>query len=332
MCNLQSFVKYMKEYNCVVVLGPTAVGKTSIGVQIAKQGHGEIISADSRQTYKGLDIGSGKDLKDYVVDGISIPYHMIDITTLDVEYNVFHYQQEFYRVFDELQKRNVLPVIVGGTGLYLDAIIRNYDLVDVPEDKELRQKLKDKSLEELAKIYLELKPDLHTKNDLEERERVIRGIEIYYGTHGEKALELKGKMYPRPDIRPLIIGTTFDRTKVRENIYKRLVERLDEGMLDEVKNLHDKGYSWERLEKLGLEYRYCAQYLQGKFESLESMTQELFIAIRQFAKRQETWFRFMEKNGVEINWLPPVQDKQPRIEAAIQLCRNSNLNSFFDFC
>ena len=311
----------MSEYNCVVVLGPTAVGKTAIGVQIASYFGGEIISADSRQTYKGLDIGSGKDLKDYVVDGKQIPYHMIDITTLDKEYNVFHYQQEFYRVFDDLISRGVLPVIVGGTGLYLDAIIRNYDLIDVPEDPELRNRLKDKSLEELAKMYLELKPDLHTKNDLEERERVIRGIEIYYGTHGEKAAELKKNMYPRPEIKPLIIGTTFDRTLVRQNIYKRLIERLDEGMLDEVKGLHEQGYSWERLEKLGLEYRYCSQYLQGKYDSLEAMTEELFIAIRQFAKRQETWFRFMEKNGVEINWLLPVQEKQPRIQAAIELCK-----------
>lgn len=313
-------VGFMSDYNCVVVLGPTAVGKTSIGVHVAHHFGGEIISADSRQTYKGLDIGSGKDLKDYQVNRIPVPYHMIDITTLEMEYNVFHYQQEFYRVFDDLKKRNVLPVIVGGTGLYLDAVIRNYDLVDVPEDPVLRESLKDKTLEELGKMYLELKPDLHTKNDLEERERVIRGIEIYYGTHGEKAQELKKKMYPRPDIRPLILGTNFDRSKVIENIHKRLIERIEEGMIDEVKGLHDQGYSWERLEKLGLEYRYCSLYLQGKYDSVEAMTEDLFVSIRQFAKRQMTWYRFMEKNGVEINWLPEVQDKQLRIDAAIQIC------------
>lgn len=311
----------MSKYNCVVVLGPTAVGKTAIGVQIAYHFGGEIISADSRQTYRGLDLGSGKDLKDYSVNGKNIPYHMIDIADLSMEYNVFHYQQDFYRVFDDLQSRNVLPVIVGGTGMYLDAVIRNYDLVDVPEIPEIRKELESKSLEELGKIYLSLKPELHTKNDLLERERVIRGIEIYYGTHGELAEKLKAKMYKRPEIRPLVIGTTFDREKVRENISIRLRKRLDEGMLEEVRNLHEKdGYSWERLEKLGLEYRYCSLLLQNKIKTELEMYEQLNIAIRQFAKRQETWYRFMEKNGVKINWLPPVKEKQPRIDAAISLC------------
>ncbi|MBQ1628253.1 MAG: tRNA (adenosine(37)-N6)-dimethylallyltransferase MiaA [Treponema sp.] len=309
----------MGKYNCIVLLGPTAVGKTAIGVQLASHFKGEIISADSRQTYRGLDIGSGKDLKDYFADGKPVPYHMIDIVDLSTEYNVFHYQQDFYRVFDSLIKRNVLPVIVGGTGMYLDAVVRNYELVDVPEDPVLRKKLESKSLEELGEIYLKMKPDLHTKVDLLERDRVIRGIEIYLGHQEPRASELRAMMYPRPDIRPLIMGTTFDRALVRQNIETRLKERLEEGMLDEVKSLHDGGVTWERLEKLGLEYRYCAMYLQGKFESKEKMIEELFISIRQFAKRQETWFRFMEKNGVEINWLPAVQDKQTRIEAAVKL-------------
>ena len=318
MCNLSGNVN-MQKYNCIVVLGPTAVGKTAIGVQLAHNFGGEIISADSRQTYKGLDLGSGKDLADYNVDGKPVPYHMIDITDLSVEYNVFHYQQDFYKVFDSLIQRNVLPVIVGGTGMYLDAVVRNYALVDVPKDKELRKSLEDKSLEELGEMYLKLKPELHTKADLLERERVIRGIEIALGHQEPKASQLRSGMYPRPDIRPLIIGTTFDRTKIRENIKIRLKQRLDEGMLDEVQGLHDSGYSWERLEKLGLEYRYCSLFLQGKIESKEVMFEQLFIAIGQFAKRQDTWFRFMEKNGVEINWLPAVQDKQTRIAAAIKL-------------
>lgn len=308
----------MQKYNCVVVLGPTAVGKTSIGVQIAYKFGGEIISADSRQTYRGLDLGSGKDLDEYTVCGKKIPYHLIDVADLSVEYNVFHYQQDFYRIFDNLVSRKVLPVVVGGTGMYLDAVIRAYDLVDVPEIPELRKQLESKSLEELSKMYLELKPDLHTKNDLLERERVIRGIEIYYGTHGELAEKLKKSMYKRPEIKPLVIGTTLEREKVRENIKKRLEERIDAGMIEEVENLHSQGFSWERLEKLGLEYRYCALYLQKKI-SREEMFEQLFIAIRQFAKRQETWFRFMEKNGVEINWLPPVPDKETRIKAAFAL-------------
>lgn len=309
----------MGEYNCIVVLGPTAVGKTYIGVQLAGHFGGEVISADSRQTYKGLDIGSGKDLKDYVYNGKPLPYHMIDIADLNIEYNVFHYQQDFYRVFDSLTERKVLPVIVGGTGMYLDAIVRNYELVDVPEDPVLRKELSEKSLEELGEIYLKLKPDLHTKADLLERDRVIRGIEIVLGHQEPKRSELLKGMYPRPEIKPLIIGTTFDRTKVRENIKKRLIERLDEGMLDEVQNLHDSGYSWERLEKLGLEYRWCSLLLQGKIDSKEEMIEKLYIAIGQFAKRQETWFRFMEKNGVKINWLPAVQDKQVRLQSAIEL-------------
>lgn len=317
----------MQRYNCVVVLGPTAVGKTSIGVQIAYKFGGEIISADSRQTYRGLDLGSGKDLDEYTVCGKKIPYHLIDVADLSVEYNVFHYQQDFYRIFDSLVSRKVLPVIVGGTGMYLDAVIRGYDLVDVPEIPELRKQLEGKSLDELAKMYLELKPDLHTKNDLLERERIIRGIEIYYGTHGELAEKLKKSMYKRPEINPLIIGTTLEREKVRENIKKRLQERIDAGMIEEVEGLHNQGFSWERLEKLGLEYRYCALYLQKKIP-LEEMKEQLFIAIRQFAKRQETWFRFMEKNGVKINWLPPVPDKGTRVNAAVSLVEKEiQLNS-----
>ena len=305
-------------YNSVVVLGPTAVGKTSIGVQIALKFNGEIISADSRQTYKGLDIGSGKDLKEYTVSNKQIPFHLIDVATLDEEYNVFHYQQDFYRIFPEIIKRSALPVIVGGTGMYLDAVIRNYDLVDVPENKELRAFLKKKSLEELGRMYLELRPDLHTKADLLERERVVRGIEIAL-CQGDEARKIRETMISRPDIRPFIIGTTFDREKIRENIYHRLIERIDEGMIDEVEQLHNQGVSYERLEKLGLEYRYCAFYLQGKCKSRDEMIEKLFISIRQFAKRQETWFRFMEKNGVKIHWLPPVQDKQTRLDAALRL-------------
>lgn len=308
----------MAEYNSVVVLGPTAVGKTAIGVQIALKYNGEIISADSRQTYKGLDIGSGKDLKEYFVSGRQIPFHLIDVATLDKEYTVFHYQQDFYRVFPEILNRSALPVVVGGTGMYLDAIIRNYDLIDVPENKELRSSLEKKNLEELGKMYLSLRPDLHTKADLLERERVVRGIEIAL-CKGEEARKIRERMIARPDIRPFIIGTTFDREKIRENIYCRLLERIDEGMIEEVENLHNQGVPYERLEKLGLEYRYCALYLQGKCQTRDEMVEKLFISIRQFAKRQETWFRFMEKNGVKINWLPPVQDKQTRIDAALRL-------------
>lgn len=307
------------DYNCVVVLGPTAVGKTSIGVQIAHKFAGEIISADSRQTYKGLDIGSGKDLCEYCVDGKNIPYHLIDITDLSMEYNVFHYQQDFYKVFTDLLNRNVLPVIVGGTGMYLDAVVRNYDFVLVPENVELRKELEEKSLEELDEILLSLKPDLHNKSDLLERDRVIRAIEIATCMNSPEADVIRSKMIARPDIRPLIIGTTFDRNLVRQNIEIRLKERLDNGLVEEVEGLHNSGFSWERLEKLGLEYRFCSLFLQGKIKSKDELFEKLNIAIRQFAKRQETWFRGMEAKGVEINWLPAVQDKNVRISAALSL-------------
>ena len=307
------------DYNCVVVLGPTAVGKTSIGVQIAHKFGGEIISADSRQTYKGLDIGSGKDLCEYCVDGKNIPYHLIDITDLSMEYNVFHYQQDFYKVFTDLLNRNVFPVIVGGTGMYLDAVVRNYDFVLVPENVELRKELEEKSLEELDEMLLSLKPDLHNKSDLLERDRVIRAIEIATCMNSPEADVIRSKMIARPDIRPLIIGTTFDRNLVRQNIEIRLKERLDNGLVEEVEGLHNSGFSWERLEKLGLEYRFCSLFLQGKIKSKDELFEKLNIAIRQFAKRQETWFRGMEAKGVEINWLPTVQDKNMRISAALSL-------------
>lgn len=303
------------EYNCIIVLGPTAVGKTSIGVAVAATLDGEIISADSRQTYRKLNIGSGKDLDEYEVDGKKIPYHLIDIIDLPAEYTVYDYQKDFYKAFKEIQERGRLPVIVGGTGMYLDSIVRNYELVNIPENKELRKELEGLSLEELGKRLLKDQPVLHVMADLQERERLIKAIEI---------IEAKKAGYDttsssRPDIKPFIIGTTLPRPLMWENIRRRLEERIAEGMIDEVKEIHESGISFERLEKLGLEYRFCSEYLEGKYKSQEEMTEKLFIAIRQFAKRQETWFRMMEKKGVTINWLKPVPDKKERIEEALKL-------------
>lgn len=306
----------MGKYNCVIVLGPTAVGKTSIGVGVAHALNGEILSADSRQTYRHLDIGSGKDLDEYVVDGEPVPYHLIDIIDLPAEYTVYNYQQDFYKAFKEIQGRGHLPVVVGGTGMYLDAIVRDYQLVNLPENPELHAQLEATPLDELAARLLELQPDLHVMADLQEKDRVIKALEI---------IEAKKAGYDttsvdRPEINPLIIGTTLPRPQMWENIHKRLVERIDEGMLDEVQSIHDSGISWERLEKLGLEYRYCSEYLQGKFQSKDKMIEKLFIAIRQFAKRQETWFRMMEKKGVVINWLEP-GSKTERIEQALKIIK-----------
>ncbi len=310
-----------QKYNSVIVLGPTAVGKTSIGVALAHQFNGEIISADSRQTYRHLDIGSGKDLDEYAVDGTPIPYHLIDIINLPDEYTVYNYQQDFYRAFKDIQNRNKLPVVVGGTGMYIDAIVRDYQLVNLPENPGLHAQLEATPLEELAARLIKLQPDLHTKNDLLEKDRVIKALEI---------IEAKKAGYDttsidRPEIKPFIIGTSLDRPKIWENISIRLRERLDNGMLEEVQSIHDSGITWERLEKLGLEYRYCSLFLKGELKTKEQLYEELFIAIRQFAKRQETWFRMMEKKGVEIHWLSHNQDKKSRIEEAVKLLQQLSL-------
>ena len=320
-----------KPYNCVILLGPTAVGKTALGVRLARTFNWEIISADSRQVYKGLDIGSGKDLADYTItetdkEGksvqIKIPYHMIDIATLDGEFNVFDFQQEFYRLFRLMQEKDSVPFVVGGTGMYLDSVIRSYDFVPVPENKELREELDKKSLEELDLILMELKPDLHNKSDLLLRDRVIRAIEIAVFMKSPECDEMRSTLEPRPDINPLVIGTTLDRDQMHKNIEIRLDQRLEQGMIDEVRNLHESGVSWERLEKLGLEYRFVSQYLEGKLE-YELMRERLYHAICQFAKRQETWFRGMEKKGVKINWLPRENDRETKYEACLNLLKKS---------
>ena len=302
-----------KPYNCVIILGPTAVGKTAIGVAVARAFNGEIISADSRQTYRHLDIGSGKDLADYAESeaGPAVPYHLIDITELPAEYNVYNYQQDFYKAFKDITGRGKLPVIVGGTGMYLDAIVRDYQLVILPENKKLHEELEATPLEVLAARLMELQPDLHTKGDLLEKDRVIKALEIIEA----KKSGVDSTSVQRPEINPLIIGTTLPRPQMWENISIRLKERLEGGMLDEVQSIHDSGITWERLEKLGLEYRFCSEFLQGKIETKEKLYEGLFIAIRQFAKRQETWFRMMEKKGVEIHWLD-AGSKEERIEEA----------------
>ena len=315
-------------YNCVVLLGPTAVGKTALGVQIARHYGWDIISADSRQVYKGLDLGSGKDLADYTLhetlpDGsvrdVQIPYHLIDVTTLDDEYNVFSFQRDFYALFRSCAARHAMPFVVGGTGMYLDAIIRGYNFVPVPENAGLRQQLAGKSMEELGALLLALRPNLHNKSDLRDRERLIRAIEIQTFMQGEAYRQQRVQEPLRPEVQAFVLGTTIPRDILRENIARRLKERMDAGMVDEVRSLHDAGYSWERLEKLGLEYRFVSEYLEGKIGSVEDLSGQLCHAICQFAKRQETWFRGMERKGVIIHWLPPVTDRETRYDAALRL-------------
>lgn len=313
-------------YNCVVLLGPTAVGKTALGVRLADFLSGEIVSADSRQVYKGLDIGSGKDLAEYEFHGRTVPYHLIDIAELSCEYSVFLYQQDFYKVFKLISEKGKIPVVVGGTGMYLDAVIRNYDLVPVPENKELREWAKGVSLEELGKTLLELKGGaLHVMRDLLERERVVKAIEIETFIRSPECEEFKKGLEARPEIRPLVLGTTVERETLRANIRKRLYERLDSGMIEEVARLHSEGVSWERLEKLGLEYRFVSEFLEGKRSDKEEMAEKLCVAIGQFAKRQETWFRGMEKNGVNIQWLPKIPDVDARFAAAREFLEAAGL-------
>ena len=291
------------KYNSIVLLGPTASGKTSLAVRLAYNFNLEIISADSRQVYKGLDLGSGKDLDEYNYSGKNIPYHLIDVTDLNSEYNVFDFTKDFYRAFKNITGRKIIPLIAGGTGMYLDAVIRKYELVEVPENPEFHQNLLSKPLEELSKLLLSLKPDLHNKTDLEDKARVIKAIEIASYMQSDEYLKNKEELLKLPDIQPLILGTSLERPLLRENIKKRLDERFAQGMIEEVENLHKQGFSYERMERLGLEYRFISEYLEGKITSKEELSEKLYTAICQFAKRQETWFRGMERKGVKINWL-----------------------------
>ncbi len=314
--------------NTVVLLGPTAVGKTAIGVRVADRFGWDIISADSRQVYKGLDIGSGKDLSEYTVrDGETdrvrqIPYHLIDVVTLADEYSVYDFQKDFYAIFDVMRGQGNMPFIVGGTGMYVDSVVRGYELVEVPENPALRSRLEAMSLEELAEELRRIKPDLHNTSDLQERERAIHAIEIQTYMQGAEYRALKersGTAAERHGVKPFVIGTTLPREQLRANITKRLAERLDAGMIEEVEGLHRQGYSWERLERLGLEYRFVSEYLEGKIASREELFSQLEHAIHRFAKRQETWFRGMERKGVTIHWLPETADKEARAAAAIAM-------------
>lgn len=288
----------MLHYNCAVVLGATATGKTAFAVKLAQAKQGEIISADSRQVYRGLDLGTGKDLHEYG----SIPYHLIDICDLNKEFTVFHFQQAVYRIIPQLFQNGVLPIIVGGTGMYLDAILRNYELIPVPEDPILRAELATKTLPELQTMLLAFKQDIHNKTDLEQPARLIRAIEIARYRHSNpESTELHQGSIPL--LQPKIYGLSFERSVLRERIRNRLIARIDAGIIEETEHIHAQGYSWEQLESLGLEYRFTAQYLQGKIKTKESYIEQLYHAICQFAKRQETWFRRMAKKGIDIEWI-----------------------------
>lgn len=332
-------------YNCIFVIGPTAVGKTQIGVRLAASFGGELLSADSRQVYRGLDIGSGKDLCDFKLDEktalslnpalkekisegfYSVPYHIIDVTDLTHEYSLFDFTEDFYRAFKNCQSRGALPVVVGGTGMYLDSILRNYDMIPYDENTEAaraeKKQLEGLSYEELKSVLIKEKEKLHNTTEFGDRERLIKAILLNRFSKSEEYRLLREKtLANRPKLEPFVIGTTLPRPLVRQRIADRLRLRLEEGLIEEVENLHKNGASWQRLESLGLEYRFVSQYLQNKIESKEKLFELLNLAIGQFAKRQETWFKGMEKKGVKINWLPQQMSVEQRFKAACELLSN----------
>ena len=280
-------------YNLLVILGVTAGGKTGLAVKVASHFDGEIISADSRQVYRGMDLGTGKDLQEYG----EVAYHLIDIAAPGSEYNVFQFQRDCLTAIEDIWDRGKLPILCGGTGMYLDAVLRGYRLIEVPKNPDLRAELANLTDMQLREKLQQLKPEQHNRTDLDDRQRLLRAIEIVSGEQ-----EVVAELSPLPEICPLVFGLKWPREILRQRIAARLKQRFDEGMIEEVRQLHDSGVPWEKLEFYGLEYRLIAQYLQGKLNR-NDMVQKLRSAIGQFAKRQETFFRRMEKQGVEIYWL-----------------------------
>ncbi len=302
----------MNRYELITILGPTASGKTVLAAALAAQLHTEIISADSRQIYRGMDIGTGKDLADYIVNGQSIPYHLIDICEPGYKYNVFQYQHDFFRIFRDIESRGKLPILCGGTGMYIEAVLKGYKLLDVPQNPTLRQSLQGKSLAELEQILASYKV-LHNKTDVDSAQRAIRAIEIeeYYRT------EAPGRNEYEP-INSLIIGVDIDRDTRRAKISQRLRARLAEGMVDEVHQLIDQGVKPDDLIYYGLEYKFVTQYVIGQL-SYEEMVTQLEIAIHQFAKRQMTWFRGMERRGSTIHWVNAAWETARKIDTILEL-------------
>ena len=286
-----------KPYNLIVILGPTASGKTGLAVELAADLGGEIVSGDSRQVYRGMDLGTGKDLHEFTCRGRTIPYHMIDIVDPGYEYNLFEYQHSFYRVFEDVHRRGSFPILAGGTGLYLESVIEGYDLTRVPPDPRFHRELERYDMEALRKRFLDLDPSLHNTTDLLDKDRLIRAIEI----EERSAAAAPGEKAGIPRVRAFVTGVRIERSTLHRRIRARLLERLEKGMVEEVERLHREGLSWEKLDYFGLEYRYVGLHLKGELTYGE-MVETLAARIRQFAKRQETWFRRMERRGTVIHW------------------------------
>jgi tRNA dimethylallyltransferase len=296
----------------ITVLGHTAAGKTAFAAHLAHGLDGELISADSRQVYRGMDIGTGKDYQDYLVNGVQVPFHLIDILDAGKEYNVYLFKRDFLRIYTEIRERKKLPVLCGGTGLYIESVLRNFRLLDVPPDQYLRKELESKSYEELVAM-LELYGPLHNITDTVNRKRLVRAIEIamYQAAHAQDPGQER-------KLHPLVLGIRFDRSSRRARITERLRQRLKEGMVDEVEGLLASGLSAQMLDYYGLEYRYVGKYLLKEL-SYEDMFERLNTAIHQFAKRQMTYFRGMERRGIHIHWLEGHLSMEEKLEQALAL-------------
>ena len=286
----------LKRYDLISIIGPTACGKTSLAVEVARAMGGEILSADSRQVYRGMDIGTGKDLSEYGEGASRVPYHLIDIVDAGEKYNLFEFQRDFLEAYNGVNARGALPVLCGGSGLYVESVLRGYRLIPVPENSELRERLENYSLEELTAMLATYKV-LHNTTDVDTKKRAIRAIEIeeHYARTPQHEREF-------PLLSSLIIGLDVDREVRRSRISNRLKARLDEGLVDEVRKLLDEGVSPEQLIYYGLEYKFVTLFLMGAM-SFDEMYKGLETAIHQFAKRQMTWFRGMERRGLNINWI-----------------------------
>lgn len=299
----------------ITILGPTASGKTPFAAALARRIGGEIISADSRQVYRRMDIGTGKDLDDYG----EVPYHLIDIAEPGTKYNLFQYQHDFLKAYEDIRSRGVTPILCGGTGLYLEAVLKGYQLAPVPENKQLRASLEGKSLEELTQMLVELKrkngTNMHNKTDVDSAQRAIRAIEIelFNGENPQEGAQI-------PPIDSLIIGVDIDREERRRKISRRLKQRLETGMVEEVKALLDSGIPADDLIYYGLEYKFVTEYIIGK-TTYEEMYRSLEIAIHQFAKRQMTWFRGMERRGFTIHWIDAMMPMEEKVEEVLRLMR-----------
>jgi tRNA dimethylallyltransferase len=296
------------QYNLITMLGPTAGGKTQVAAHLALQLNSCVISADSRQVYKAMDIGTGKDLQDYIIDGEAIPYYLVDICDAGYKYNVYEFQKDFNELFPKVSSNNKIPVLCGGSGLYIEAAIKQYQLISVPVNEKLREELTSKTDDELAEMLSTLR-QLHNKTDIDTRKRAIRAIEIelYQKEHNTD--------FKKIEINSLNIGISFEREQQRKRITERLKARLKSGMIEEVEQLLKKGISPEDLIYYGLEYKFITQYLTGVINR-EEMFNLLNTAIHQFSKRQMTWFRKMEKEGIKIHWIDgnvPLEEKVERI-------------------